>query len=37
MILRKAHFAADREATAAQQNAAFAEHRLGATADHFVA
>ena len=32
-----AHFTADREATAAQQNAAFAEHRLGRTADQFVA
>jgi len=32
-----AHFTADREATAAQQNAAFAEHRLGGTADQFVA
>ena len=31
-----AHFTADREATAAQQNAAFAEHPLGATADQFV-
>ena len=34
---RDAHFTADREATAAQQNAAFAEHRLGGTADQFVA
>jgi hypothetical protein len=33
---RGAHFTADREATAAQQNAAFAEHPLGATADQFV-
>ena len=31
-----AHFTADREATAAQQNAAFVEHRLGATADQFI-
>jgi hypothetical protein len=31
-----AHLTADREATAAQQNAAFAEHRLGGTADQFV-
>jgi len=30
------HFTADREATAAQQNAAFAEHPLGGTADQFV-
>jgi len=33
---RGTHFTADREATAAQQNAAFAEHPLGATADQFV-
>jgi len=33
---QRAHFTADREATAAQQNAAFAEHPLGATADQFV-
>ena len=32
-----AHFTADKEAKAAQQNAAFAEHRLGATADQFIA
>jgi hypothetical protein len=32
-----AHFTADREATGAQQNVAFGEHRLGATADQFVA
>ena len=31
-----AHFTADREATPAQQKAAFSEHRLGATADQFV-
>jgi hypothetical protein len=31
-----AHFTHDREATTAQQKAAFAEHRLGATADQFV-
>jgi len=36
MIPRGAHFTADREATAAQENAAFAEHPLGATADQFV-
>jgi hypothetical protein len=30
-----AHFTANREATAAQQKAAFAERRLGATADQF--
>jgi hypothetical protein len=32
-----AHFTAHREATGAQQNVAFGEHRLGATADQFVA
>ena len=32
---RRAHFTADTGATAAQQNAAFAEHPLGATADQF--
>ena len=31
-----AHFTADGEATTAQQNAAFVEHRLGATADQFI-
>jgi hypothetical protein len=31
-----AHSTVDGQATAAQQNAAFAEHRLGATADQFV-
>src|SRR5437899_1814198 len=33
---QSAHFTADREATAAQENGAFAEHPLGATADQFV-
>ena len=32
-----AHFTADKEAKAAQQNAAFAGHRLGETADQFAA
>jgi hypothetical protein len=32
-----AHFTADKQATVAQQNAAFAEHRLGGTADQFAA
>jgi len=32
-----AHFTADREAGGAQQNVALGEHRLGATADQFVA
>ncbi len=34
---QRAHFTADREATGAQQNVALGEHRLGATADQFVA
>jgi hypothetical protein len=32
-----AHFTANRETTGAQQNVAFGKHRLGATADQFVA
>ena len=32
-----AHFTPDKEATGAQQNVPFGEHRLGATADQFVA
>jgi len=31
-----AHFTGDREATGAQQNAAFVEHPLGGTADQFI-
>ena len=34
---QRAHFTADREATGTQQNVALGEHRLGATADQFVA
>jgi hypothetical protein len=35
-LAKGAHFTANEQATVAQQNAAFAEHRLGATADQFV-
>ena len=34
---QRAHFTNDRQSTGAQQNAAFAEHRLGGTADQFAA